>query len=382
MGLPPRSDRKVKTSDIELVCFTGDSGLTDYSVSLARVMAQSRNVRLLTSNRFPPRFLGLGFGVLYPFRRVRHYPVDIFRLFWHFLSAPRGNILFQSWLVSPFVEAFVVRAAKVLGFATFITVHDTLPHHPAPWSKWEMGFFYRSFTGLIAHSDKSMEDLRRLGVKAPIEVIPHGTHDMFCTREVSKDLARTELGLPAAKYVFLQFGHIDNRKGCFEFLETARRCADLSNVHFVIAGRNDLAGSEQHILDRYRGMPNLTIKEGHVAFDDVQLYFRAADLVAAPYREGTTCGVYRLALAFGLPVVAAEVGDLTEAIARGTAISIGAGDEVVRRFEKFVRDYAVAGDSLVRGSVDLMRREAARLDWRVVAPSYMDFIATVSAQRA
>lgn len=244
-----------------------------------------------------------------------------------------------------------------------------------------MGFFFRSFQGLIAHSNKSLEDLRRLGVKAPIEVIPHATHDMFCTREVSPAQARTELGLPAAKRIFLQFGHIDSRKGCFEFLETARRCADLPGVHFVIAGRNDLARSEQHSLESYRSLPNLTINEGHVAFDDVQLYFRAADIVAAPYREGTTCGVYRLGLAFVRPVVAAEVGDLPEAIARGTAISIGSGDEVVPRFEAFVRAYAVTGDSLVRDSLDRMRSEAALLDWKVVAQRYMDFIATVSARR-
>ena len=364
----------MKKPDIELVCYTGNSGLTDYSVSLARMMARSLNVRLLTSNQFDPRFLGLGFGVLYPFRRIRQYPLDILRLGWHFLTAPRSNILFQSWLVLPFVEAFLLRMANVLGFSTFITVHDTFPHHPAPWSKWEMGFFFRSFHGLIAHSVKGMEDLRRLGVKAPIKVIPHGTHDMFWTREVSKDQARAELGLAPDKKIFLQFGHIDNRKGCFEFLETARRCADLSDAHFVMAGRNDLGRSEQHVLDRYRDLPNVTIREGYVAFEDVQLYFRAADIIAAPYREGTTCGVYRLGLAFGLPVVGTEVGDLAEAIARGTVISLGARDEVVPRFEGFVRDYAVTGDSLVRNSLDLMRTEAALHDWEVVSQGYINFI--------
>src|SRR5262249_11018013 len=143
-------------------------------------------------------------------------------------------------------------------------------------------------------SDASQRDLRALGVTAPILVVPHATHDLFMTQDLTKEEAREKLGLAKDKVIYLQFGHIDTRKGCLEFVEVARRCVDVASVHFVMAGKNDLSRSDNALLDAQRDLPNLTLVEGFVPLEEVQLYFIACDVVAAPYREGTTSGVYRL----------------------------------------------------------------------------------------
>ena len=51
--------------------------------------------------------------------------------------------------------------------------------------------------------------------------------------------ARRRFGIAEDQVVYLQFGHIDTGKGCFEFLETARRFCDIREAHFIIAGSNE-----------------------------------------------------------------------------------------------------------------------------------------------
>ncbi len=359
--------------EIDIVC-RDRHGLSDYAVSLARAMSQSRRVTIVTSSPLDERFHGLDAEMVLPFRRARHYPIDIWKFIWFYLARRRRTLLFQNWLFVPGFEGLILRLFRLAGHRLFITVHDTLPHHQRPWSRGEISFFYRGFHGLIAHSAASETDLRALGVTAPITVVPHANHDMFITREVTRAEARRRLGIAADKVVYLQFGHIDTRKGCFEFLETARRCAGVEEAHFIIAGSNDLRPPDRARFDAYRDLPNLSIAEEHVPFDDVQVYFAATDVVAAPYREGTTSGVYRLGVAFGKPVVATEIGDLRDAIARGTAFSIGQGPEVVDRFEAFVRAHLKDLGRFAAEALARMREEAHSNSWAGAAQKYLALI--------
>ena len=359
---------------IDIVCFSSRWGIADYTVSLARAMSASRCVSIITSSPLDERFQDLDAEMVLPFRRARHYPIDIWKFIVFYLARRGRTLLFQSGLLVPGFEGLVVRILRFAGHRVFISVHDTLPHHPRPWSRREFAFFYRGFDGLIAHSAGSEADLRALGVTAPITVVPHATHDMFTTREVSSAEARRQLGISEKRVVYLQFGHIDSRKGCFEFLETARRCCNVDGAHFIIAGDNALGRADWARLESYRNLPNLTIIEGFVPLSEVQVQFAAADVVVAPYREGTTCGVYRIAAAFSKPVVATEVGDLREAIAGGTAFSIGKGAEVVDRFEAFVRAHLEDLGTYTAPAIAKMRQEANVNSWVAAAQKYLTFL--------
>ena len=367
---------------IDIVCFNSRCGIADYTVSLARAMSDSRCVTIITSSPLDERFQDLDAEMVLPFRRARHYPIDIWKFIVFYLARRGRTLLFQSGLLVPGFEGLVVRILRFAGHRVFISVHDTLPHHPRLWSRREFAFFYRGFDGLIAHSAGSEADLRALGVTAPITVVPHATYGMFKTREVSSAEARRQLGIPEKKVVYLQFGHIDSRKGCFEFLETARRCCNVDGAHFIIAGDNALGRADRARLESYRNLPNLTIIEGFVPLSEVQVHFAAADVVAAPYREGTTSGVYRLSAAFNKPVVATEVGDLRDAIAGGTAFSIGKGTEVVDRFEAFVRAHLGDLRAYTAPAIAKMRQEANVNSWAGAAQKYLTFLEANASHRS
>ena len=100
---------------IEIVCFTGDSGLTDYSVSLGRALARLATVSLVTAASLPARFDHFGFVVRRLFRRSRHYPIDIWRFLFHVLRTRPDWLVFQGPLKFAFVDGLVVRLLRLSG---------------------------------------------------------------------------------------------------------------------------------------------------------------------------------------------------------------------------------------------------------------------------
>lgn len=318
---------------IEVVSFTGASGLADYSVSLARALAKSADAVVVTSKSLPQRFDTMGFAVERVFRRSRHYPLDLLKFIVGVVSRRPDWILLQGPLKVPLLDGLAVRFLRLFGIQSSITVHDVLPHYPRPWSTLEYGFYYRSFNRVIVHSDAALSGIRALGIQGDVLVVPHGIYDIFDLTGISLSQARANIGgLDAGDFVVLFFGNLEPRKGFMEFIATAEALQDRKNVKFLIAGSSFLNGhgrSYVKCLNAAKKLSNVIVHDHRIAFEDVENYFSASDLVALPYLEGTTSGVLKLALAFGKPVVATNVGDFPEQIPTGAGVVIDNNNAIV-----------------------------------------------------
>lgn len=319
---------------IEVVSFTGDSGLADYAVSLARALARFTESTVVTAQSLPARFDVMGFAVERVFRRSRHYPVDIVRFFFGVLRRRPDWVLLQGPLKFPVLDALIVRALRVFGIRLGVTVHDVLPHYPRAWSKAEYGFYYRSFTRVVVHSEAALAGIRTLGVKDTILIVPHGIYDIFNLTGIGRTEARERIvKLHATDFVVLFFGHLEPRKGLLEFLDAAEALKGRDDIKFVLAGSNSLDSHDSIYAERLelaRSMPNVVVHDRRIAFEDVENYFAASDVIALPYLEGTTSGVLKLALAFGKPVVATRVGDLPEQVPTGGGLIIDNNAEIAQ----------------------------------------------------
>ena len=318
---------------IEIVSFTGNSGLTDYSVSLARAIAKSFDTLVVTSQSLPERFDAMGFSVERVFRRSRHYPIDLFRFIAGVLSRKPDWIIFQGPLKLPILDGMAVRLIRLFGVNAAITVHDVLPHYPRPWSALESGFYYRSFNRVIVHSEAALAGVRALGVKREVLVVPHGIYDIFNLTSIDRTQARAKIGrLNAEDFVVLFFGHLEPRKGLMEFIAAAEVFQSHANVKFLIAGESSLTSHGSSYVNRLieaKALPNVIVHDHRIDFENVENYFAACDVVALPYLEGTTSGVLKLALAFGKPVVATRVGDFPEQVPTGAGVLIENDDVIV-----------------------------------------------------
>lgn len=319
---------------VEVVSFTGDSGLADYAVSFARALARTVRARVLTARSLPDRFDEMGFEVDRVFRRSWHYPLDIFRFFFGVIRRRPEWILLQGPLKFPLLDALFVRALRALGIGCAVTVHDVLPHYPKRWSRAEFGFYYRSFSRVIAHSQAAATGVRGLGVEANVLVVPHGIYDIFDLTSVGRDAARAAIGtISPDDIVVLFFGHLEPRKGLMEFLDVAEGLAGSEPaMKFLVAGASSLERHGERFVQRIeiaRSQSNVIIDDRRIPFEEVENYFAAADIVALPYQEGTTSGVLKLALAFGKPVVATRVGDFPEQLPEGAGELFEPGDQSV-----------------------------------------------------
>jgi Glycosyltransferase len=360
---------------VDIACFTGNSGLTDYSVSLARTLMRFCDVTLVTSNQIDDVFTKYGFPILKPFRRSRHYFLDIFKFMALLISRRPDWVIFQGPLKFPFVDALVVYVLRLFGIRCLITVHDVLPHYPKWWSKYEYGFYYRAFNRIIVHSEVALAGCRQLGITADALVVPHGIYDIFNVSDLQRDAAiRMIDGLSETNFSVLFFGHLEPRKGLSAFLQAAERLREEDNLKFVLAGSNSLASHGQHYVEQLasaRQHANVIVHDRRIPFEEVERYFAACDVIALPYLEGTTSGVLKLALAFSKPVIITRVGDLPAEMPEGAGIIIENDDNLVTSLCSAIKQI----QSDYSHYLSSMQQAAGNAQWSDIAEKIHNFMA-------
>lgn len=357
---------------IDIACFTGDSGLADYAVSLAKSMAAKEDVSLITAESLPAQFDTMGFKVVRVFRRSRHFPIDIVKFIYRIIANKPDWVIVQGPLKFAGFDAFVFKFIRLFGIRCAITVHDVLPHYPKSWSKLEYSFYYRSFEKVIAHSEAASQALKAMGISQKILVVPHGIYDIFnCSNLTQLHALEYFPSIDKNSIKVLFFGNLESRKGLWEFIAAAQRLAD-KNFTFIIAGAPHLENSgpdAQARLEQARALPNIVIHDRRIAFEAVEQYFSAADVIALPYLEGTTSGVLKLALAFGKPVIASRVGDFPEQVPAGAGVLI----DPKKLEEELTSGLLIVGENLAEYTY-AMQNSASNAHWPDIARNIAHYL--------
>jgi len=159
--------------------------------------------------------------------------------------------------------------------------------------------------------------------ESKVTVIPFGINNTIPTSEVTTLDAKRRLGLGAEEKTGLFFGQIAPYKG-LEYLVAAMAALAKQNegIRLIVAGKvkRGYAGYWEQIQ---REIVTLGIQEQvierieFIPDDEVELYFKAADVVIVPYVDIFQSGVPFLAYSFGLPVIATDIGSLKEDVLEG-----------------------------------------------------------------
>jgi len=185
-------------------------------------------------------------------------------------------------------------------------------------------FMYRLVDHIFVHTEKMKSELiGDYGVSQDkISAIPFGINNIIPKSHLTKAAARKNLQLSDKDKIILFFGNIAPYKGLEYLVEAFVHVRKLNEgVKLIIAGQikncepywakiqgiiNDHALSE-HIVEKIEYIPD----------NEVEIYFKSADLLVLPYRHIFQSGVAFLAYSFGLPIVATDVGSLSEEIIEG-----------------------------------------------------------------
>jgi D-inositol-3-phosphate glycosyltransferase len=218
---------------------------------------------------------------------------------------------------------------RLLGKRLVFTAHNVNAARRDARDSWinrlSLRIQYRLCHHLFVHTERMKGELvAEFGVRGTsISVIPFGINNTIPTTSLTRGDARQRLGLRDGERTALFFGQIAPYKGLEYLISAMTILAEAgADVRLIIAGKVKRgsaaywdgiqraitdAGIRDRIIERIQFIPD----------DDVEHYFKAADVVVLPYAEIFQSGVPFLAYGFGLPVIATDVGSLRADIIEG-----------------------------------------------------------------
>ncbi len=244
-------------------------------------------------------------------------------------------VVVRYWL--PFMGAClgtILRRIQKNRHTKIVCIADNIiPHEARPGDNILTKYFVQPVHAFITMSDKVKNDLGQFAPGKPVTLVPHPLYDNFGDR-VTKEMARSYLGLHSQEKIILFFGFIRRYKGLdilFDAMKLLQEEPQTKGIKLLVAGEfydNRKLYDEQ--VARLGLTDQVILKTNFIPDSEVKYYLCAADVVVQPYRNATQSGVTPLAYHFEKPMIVTNVGGLAALVPDGkvglvaepTAISI------------------------------------------------------------
>jgi D-inositol-3-phosphate glycosyltransferase len=218
---------------------------------------------------------------------------------------------------------------RLLGKRTVFTAHNVnaarRDGRDSLLNRLSLKFQYWMSDHIFVHTERMKRELlTEFNIReSKVSVIPFGINNTIPTSGLTTLEAKKRLGLSTDEKAALFFGQIAPYKG-LEYLVAAMAELVKRNgaPRLIVAGKvkrgytgyweqiqSEIVrtGIKERVIERIEFIPD----------DEVELYFKAADVVIVPYVHIFQSGVPFLAYSFGLPIVATDVGSLREDVVEG-----------------------------------------------------------------
>jgi D-inositol-3-phosphate glycosyltransferase len=191
-------------------------------------------------------------------------------------------------------------------------------------NRWSLRMQYRLADHIFVHTAQMKAQLLQdFSVPADkVTVIPFGINNTLPTTALTPAEARQRLGIIPKEKTLLFFGNIAPYKGLEHLVAALGILSKDDNFYrLIIAGKpkgsEDYWARIQGEIVRLGLQGRVIEKVEYIPDEQVELYFKAADVFVLPYNHIFQSGVLFLGYSFGLPVVSTDVGSLKEEIVIG-----------------------------------------------------------------
>lgn len=218
---------------------------------------------------------------------------------------------------------------KLAGKKIALTAHNvnegTRDSNDSVLNRLTLGIQYRLADHIFVHTEKMKTELVaefRIP-ESTVTVIPYGLNNAVPETQLTPEEAKQRLGIKAGERTIMFFGNIAPYKGveylvaAFQQILTWNRGYRLMIVGRVKKGCENYWKQIQQMFADDDSRERMILKIGFIPDEEVELYFKAADVLALPYKHIFQSGVLFLGYRFGLPLIAADVGSLREEIIEG-----------------------------------------------------------------
>ncbi len=219
-----------------------------------------------------------------------------------------------------------------------VTLHDPVPHPGiAGWAGSQVErLSARLAARCVVLSASLAPALEQWGIpRENIDVIPHGELASYYSARSTNAVRQS------AEPTILFFGRITPYKGLDVLLSAFERIEQETPARLLMVGSGDL----RPYRDQIGRLTRIQVVNQYVPDEEIEYYYRQADLLVAPYTSATQSGVIALANGFGVPVIASNTGGLSEQIEHaktGILVEPGSVQELTKWCLRLINDRELA----------------------------------------
>jgi len=296
-------------------------GIAHYTGLLARsLLEHNHNIQLISFKRQYPAWL-------YPGKSDREPgqpPVDIAALYsldpfypWTWTRTSKLIVDYQphatiiQWWTTFWAPAFsrLVKYLQKSNIPVIYIIHNVMPHEIKRWDRWLATLALSQSNRFIVQSIREEARLLALLPEAQVETCPLPVFDLNQPKRLPKNTAFSQLGLSPTGPVLLCFGIVRAYKGIRYAIEAIAELKERGHrYHLLVAG--EIWEDKRLYLDQIGKLgiaDQVTLDDRYIPNEEISKYFSAADVFLAPYIDGTQSAAIKLALGYGLPIVASDI---------------------------------------------------------------------------
>ncbi len=238
-------------------------------------------------------------------------------------------LVFKYWLpfFGPCFGTIAKRVKKKTNAKVLFICDNIIPHERRLGDVVFTKYAFRAADYFIVQSKSVEHDLNKHFPNSTYRLVPHPVYENFGS-PIPKEEARAALNIKQ-KNVLLFFGYVRRYKGADILIEAFKlltsHYSPLTTHQLLVVG--EFYDDEQKYRQQVKDL-NLCAKgasasggESYIRFvsdyvpnDEVAKYFCASDVVVLPYRSATQSGIVQIAYNFNKPVIATNVGGLSETV--------------------------------------------------------------------
>lgn len=326
-------------ADQPRVCVVGPgtrflSGITYYTFGLIGALAPDARVSALLMRRLLPQFLypgkdrvGTDISTISLPAGVRSY--DGVDWFWlpslfgalRFLKREQPDVLVLQWWTGTVLHSFLALAvaARRRGTKVVIEFHESLDTAEDKFALFSRYVnlvaprLFRMADQYVVHSefDRTLI-VDRFGLPAEaFHVVPHASYDNY-----AESAAETQREAPEGVVNLLYFGIIRPFKGVEDLVRAFDSIPHDQADRFWLTVVGETWEGHTLPTELIAASPRrdrITFVNRYVQDDEVDGFFKGADVVVLPYHRSSMSGPLNVAMDYGLPLVVTSVGGLVEA---------------------------------------------------------------------
>lgn len=256
---------------------------------------------------------------------------------------------------------------------TTIIAHNVLPHEKQSIGKLLNGFIFRKSSQVIVGATTESDKLDQFSPDINRKIVPHPAYDRFFKSGLLKKRPeiRKALGIKDNLTCFMHLGLVRKYKGLDILLEAFSLMKQKARL--IVSGEfYDDFNKYKELVEFYKLQERVTLQNKYLSDDELSRMLIASDAVVLPYRDATQSGVAMAALACGSPVIASNVGALSDVLSNqsfGQLVEPGDPVLLAEKLDEFVIQGRTESIAEKRNRSELVQK---RYSWKSLAKQLIE----------